>query len=82
MIKGGNRECDVCGSVIPKGTTYRYAKISPDKAALLLDISDPDMTPTWTQEADGTVSIDICLEVTFPWVRYLRANQCIKLQLL
>jgi hypothetical protein len=62
MIKGGNRECDVCGSVIPKGTTYRYAKISPDKAALLLDISDPDMTPTWTQEADGTVRIDICLE--------------------
>ena len=62
MIKGGNRECDVCGSVIPKGTTYRYAKISPDKAALLLDISDPDMTPTWTQEAYGTVRIDICLE--------------------
>ena len=62
MIKGGNRECDVCGSVIPKGTTYRYAKISPDKAALLLDTSDPDMTPTWTQESDGTVRIDICLE--------------------
>jgi len=53
MIKGGKRGCDVCGPVIPKGTTYRYAKVSPDKAALILDISDPDLMPTWTQEPDG-----------------------------
>ena len=62
MIEGENGKCDICGSVIPKGTFYRCAKISPDKATLMLDVSGPDIMPTWTQEPDGTVRIDICLE--------------------
>ena len=62
MIDGNTRKCDICGSVIPKGSTYRVSRISPDKAILLLDVPDPEMWPTWTQEADGTVRLDICLE--------------------
>jgi hypothetical protein len=62
MIENEIRKCDVCDSAIPTGTIYRYAKISPDKAALLLDISDPELMTSWTQQPDGTVIIDICLE--------------------
>jgi len=62
MIDGYMRKCDICGSVIPKGTTYRVSRITPDKAALLLDISDPYIMLTWIQEPDGRVRIDICLE--------------------
>jgi len=62
MIDGDIRKCDICGSVIPKGTTYRVARIAPDKVALLLNIPDPEMSPTWTQEPGGRVRIDICLE--------------------
>jgi hypothetical protein len=62
MIDAETRKCDICGSVIPKGTTYRVARIAPDKVALLLDIPDFEILPTWTQETDGNVRIDICLE--------------------
>ncbi len=62
MIDGDTRKCDICNSVISKGTTYKVSRITPDKATLLLDIPDPEMMPTWTQEPDGKVRIDICLE--------------------
>ena len=62
MIDRETRKCDICGSFIPKGTTYRVARIAPDKVALLLDIPDSEMMPVWTQEPDGRVRIDICLE--------------------
>jgi len=62
MIDGGTLKCDICNSVIPKGTKYRVSKITPDKAALLMGIPDPEMMPNWTQEPDGRVRIDICLE--------------------
>ena len=62
MIDGDTRKCDICDSIIQKGTTYRVSRITPDRAAFLLDIPDPEMMPTWTQEPDGKVRIDICLE--------------------
>lgn len=62
MIDAYIRKCDICGSVIPKGNTYRVSTITPDNAPLLLDISDPHMMPTWTQEPDGRVRIDICIQ--------------------
>jgi hypothetical protein len=62
MIIGNTRKCDICGEEIPAGTTYRVNKMSPETAALMLDITDPDCMPTWTQEPDGTVRMDICLD--------------------
>jgi len=62
MIDGATRKCDICDSIILKGTTYRISRITPDKVALLLDIPNPEMMPTWSQESDGRVRIDICLE--------------------
>jgi hypothetical protein len=62
VLKNNSRICDVCGGEIPKGTTSRVAKIRPEAAAIFLETNDPDMVPTWMQNPDGTVRIDVCLE--------------------
>jgi len=62
MLKRNTRICDVCGNEIPKGTTYRVATITPEVAALFLNENDIDLVPTWTQNPDGTVRLDICLD--------------------
>lgn len=64
MIRDGVRVCDVCEGEIPKGETYRITRLLPEQAQLFLDtqIQDVDMLPTWTQEENGKVRLDICLE--------------------
>lgn len=61
MVKDGERYCDVCASGIPRGEKYSARTMSAEGAALLLDVDDPDLIPTWTQNADGTVRLDICM---------------------
>ena len=60
MFTGNDRICDICGSSIPKGIHYRVAHMIPEAASLLLDIEDPGLMPTWVQNPDGTVRLDIC----------------------
>jgi hypothetical protein len=59
MEQNGLPICDVCGAEIPEGTKYKRATMAP-RAAELLRLGGPDLTPTWTTNADGTVSLDIC----------------------
>lgn len=62
MLKGRIRICEVCGDEIPKGTKYRVSNMRPEGAAMLLELSDTDLIPTWTQNPDGKVRLDICLD--------------------
>ncbi len=62
MLKENRRVCDVCGDDIPKGTKYRVARLRPEDASALLDVSDIGLIPSWTQEPDGIVRLDICLD--------------------
>lgn len=59
MTKDGKRFCDVCDDRIPVGTKYQRNRM-PAHAAELLTL-DPALTPTWTTNPDGTISMDICL---------------------
>ncbi len=60
--KDGTRRCDVCREEIPKKTTYRISTMPAHAAELLMAANDPDLTPTWTTNPDGTVRLDICLD--------------------
>ena len=62
MLKDDIRICDVCGEDIPKCDIYRVATITPEVADVFLNLRDKDLVPTWTQNYDGTVSLDICLD--------------------
>ncbi len=59
VTKDGKRFCDVCDEKIPAGTKYQRNRM-PARAAELLKL-DPDLTPNWTTNPDGTISMDICL---------------------
>ena len=60
MLKHRMRYCHVCGEEIPKGDKYSVRTMQPEGAAMLLDTDDPELVPTWTQNPDGTVRLDIC----------------------
>lgn len=60
MFKDNLRFCDVCADEIPKGTKYCVTTLSPEAAAAFLDVTDPDLVPTWMQNQDGTLRLDIC----------------------
>lgn len=60
MTKDGQRFCDVCDEKIPAGTKYQCNHM-PVHAAELLKAHDPVLTPTWTMNPDGTISMDICI---------------------
>jgi len=62
MLKEHKRICDVCGEEITSGTKYRKSTMPADAATLLATADDPDLIPTWTINADGTITMDICLE--------------------
>ena len=62
MIRERNRICDVCGDGIPKGTKYSKSTMPAEAAALLAAGNGPGTTPTWTVNADGTITMDICQE--------------------
>jgi hypothetical protein len=56
-----DRICDFCAETIDHGTDFHVGLLTPYEAAALLDVDDPALVPTWTQLADGTVRLDICL---------------------
>lgn len=60
MLVDKVRICDVCGDDIACGAHYRVACTPPEAASLLLDMDDPGLIPTWEQNPDGTVRLDIC----------------------
>jgi hypothetical protein len=60
VVKKRTRYCDVCAAEIPKGEKYSVRTMAAEGAALLLDVDDPELVPTWTQNSDGTVRLDIC----------------------
>jgi hypothetical protein len=57
----GQRFCDICDEEIPKGTEYQRNRMPGHAADLLRVGHDPDLVPTWTTNADGTISMDICV---------------------
>ncbi|MGC1398717.1 hypothetical protein [Candidatus Binatus sp.] len=60
MLKDEKRFCDVCEENIPKGTKFKQHCLRPDAAGVFA-ASRPDLTPTWTMNQDGTISLDVCL---------------------
>ena len=61
MHARGTSLCDVCGDEIPARVPYRIALLTAAAAAGLLDTTEPRLVPTWTQDADLTVRMDLCL---------------------
>jgi hypothetical protein len=59
MTRDGERFCDVCDEKIPPGTKYQRSRMLA-RAAELLKL-DPELTPNWTTNSDGTISMDICI---------------------
>jgi hypothetical protein len=66
VLKVGRRFCDCCEGEIPKGTKYRRAHVNPEQAHVLdaAASTDPDISFTYTVNADGSRTMDICLECT------------------
>ena len=64
MLKDGVRLCDVCGDVISKGQKYAVNVIPKDQAELAdsLFAAAPNISPTRTVDAEGSLRVDICLE--------------------
>jgi hypothetical protein len=60
MLDGNIRFCDICQEEIPKGDKYRSVTLRPEGAAMLLSAGDPDLIPTWKENPDGTVTLDVC----------------------
>ena len=60
MLNGDQRHCDVCAEPIPHGVPYRCGYTTPDAVEQWF-ADDPRFLPTFTQEPDGTVRIDVCL---------------------
>ena len=66
MIRGTTRLCDICTEPIPKGKVYRVGYTTPDAAAAIIDTDNPAVVPTWTQDEDGIVRFDVCLDCSRP----------------
>lgn len=66
MLRDDRRFCDCCEEEIPKGSKYRHARVSPEQAHILeaAASADPDIRFTYTELADGSRTMDICLECT------------------
>ncbi|MFQ5840025.1 MAG: hypothetical protein ACE5HK_04825 [Candidatus Methylomirabilales bacterium] len=62
MEQQGRRVCDLCGEGIPPEEPYRRVTIPADAAAVLLASEDLILTPTMTQEPDGSVRLKLCLD--------------------
>lgn len=59
MLNGDTQYCDTCAEPIPRGSTYRSGCTTPEAVARWFD-DDPRLAPSFTQEPDGTVRIDVC----------------------
>jgi len=56
------RFCDVCDEEIAKGERYQRTTM-PQAAAFMLTslfADDPDELPEWSDNADGTITMDVC----------------------
>lgn len=60
MLTSGVRSCDVCDDEIGRGATYYRANLRPEAAAMLIEAGE--FSPTFSQNPDGTVRLDICLD--------------------
>lgn len=60
MLTDGVRTCDVCDESIDRGAVFYRSICRPEAAALLA--SSPDPPSTFTRNADGTVTLDVCLD--------------------
>jgi hypothetical protein len=63
MLSGDQRVCDICGEPIPRGSTYHVGYTTPDAVESWV-ADDPGFLPTFTQEVDDTVRIDVCEQCT------------------
>ena len=64
MLKDAVRLCDVCGSTIPKGEKYAVNVIPRADAEQWkrANAIEPDMAATFTEDSQGRIRLDICLE--------------------
>lgn len=62
MRSGEQRFCDVCEAEIPHGEKFRRVVCRPEAAEMFRATDDPKLQPTWTENADGTVTVEICLD--------------------
>jgi hypothetical protein len=60
MLKDHMRVCDVCEAEIEPGEKYFRNTLHAYAAAMLLENDNPALVPSFTQNADGTVNLDIC----------------------
>ncbi|MFQ5880989.1 MAG: hypothetical protein ACE5I9_00765 [Candidatus Methylomirabilales bacterium] len=58
----GKRACDLCGEPISEEQAYRQVRIPPEAAAVLVASEDLVLTPTMTQDPDGSIRLDLCLD--------------------
>ncbi len=61
MVKDGQRFCDVCDEKIPKAAKYQRNCMPAAAAEIFRSVRAPRLVPTWTPNADGTISMDICI---------------------
>ena len=62
MKSGEERYCDVCEAEIPRGQTFRRVICRPEAALMFGATDDPELRTTWTENPDGTVTVEICLD--------------------
>jgi hypothetical protein len=68
MLRNQRRTCDICDEMIPAYAPFRVGLLNPVVAARLMDVDDPELLPKWTQLADGSVQIEMCLECIHSFV--------------
>ncbi len=61
MLRGDQRLCDICDEVIPRGTAHRCGYTTPDTVKSWF-VDAPELIPSFTEEPDGTVRLDVCVE--------------------
>ena len=56
------RYCDICESEIPHGQKFRSVNCKPEAMLIFQATEDPELKPTWSENADGTIMVEICLD--------------------
>jgi hypothetical protein len=63
MLHGGQRSCDVCEAVIPKGEKYVACTVPKGEAPLFQGMMqvNPELATTTTPDSQGNLRLDVCL---------------------
>jgi hypothetical protein len=61
MLDNGIRRCDACEEVIPRRTTYNKSTVRPDRAAWVKAMF-ASAGVSFTENPDGSLTVDLCLE--------------------